>query len=234
MTTHKDASAPATTNNPAKDSQPQEDVCFEHEFEDEVLEHLFDTFRQASAAAAEICRQHETGASLERRGERWAVVLKRPGPEVMPAVDGLMLQNQLLRGSLALAERDRAVLQEENVSLRARVDVNDREHKLLEPLLTRDTPGPFDQFVVSKMNQEQANLLLRYGYLLSLKELKEIDTGSFDDFSAASGLWRAIHNYEKIKMGPQPVHNAERPHLNVEHCSSCGGIVINGHCKCSN
>lgn len=201
------------------------------------MERIFDTFREASQEAARICREHGIGASLERRESQWVVVfdqelITEAPPPIEP--DPLALENDLLRTELRQAKYDCSRLERQNKDLCSRISLLEQEHALVKPLLVRDAPSPFTLSVLDKTPKENVETILRYEYLCILNDLSEIDNAAFNEFRVASGLWIAIHNFEKIKNGPQPVHIPDRPRPNVEHCSSCGGIVINGHCRCSN
>ena len=200
------------------------------------MERIFDTFREASQEAEMICRKHATKASLERRGSRFAVVFDHSLPDgALPLAepDPLALENDLLRANLSQIQHDFASLTDTHKRLQSRIALFEQEHALVKPLLVRDTPSPFAQTVLNKMPKENVDTILRYEYLCVLSNLGAIDQIAFNDFKIASLLWIAIYNYEKIKVGPKPSYVPEYPRLNVEYCTSCGVVVINGHCKCS-
>jgi len=205
------------------------------------MERIFDTFREASQEAARICREQGIGASLESRDNRWAVVFDRPLPDpslpneaLPPAIsDPVALENDFLRAQLGQVRHEFASLKATNKDLRSRITLVEQERDLVKPLLVRDAPSPFTRTVLDKLPKANLETILRYEYLCVLNDLGEIDQIAFNDFKGASGLWIAIHNYEKIMTGPQPACVPDHPRPYVEHCPSCGGVVINGYCKCS-
>ena len=199
------------------------------------MERIFSTFREASQEASRLCREHGSTASLERRGDSWAVVFDGTVPNTIeaPAPDPLLLEIQDLREQLAQYRRECTFANAKIERLGKTIDSLEKEHLLVQPLLSKGVEARFSSDVLDKMTQENAQMLRRYGYLCELNDSGKIDKAAFDDFKASSGMWVAIHNYEKIKSGPQPINTPDHPKPVVELCSSCGGAVINGHCRCS-
>lgn len=199
------------------------------------MERIFGTFREASQEASRLCQQHGISASLERRGDSWAVTFDGSvrGGAAVPEPDPLLLEIQDLREQLAQSRSECRSLSARIETLSKVIDCYEREHLLVRPLLTQSITLRFASDVLEKMTQENALMLRRYGCLCELSESGQIDQVAFNEFTASSGIWVAIHNYEKIKSGPQPIHVPDHPRPFVELCSSCGGAVISGHCRCS-
>jgi|26BtaG_2_1085354.scaffolds.fasta_scaffold02814_6 hypothetical protein len=200
------------------------------------MERIFSTFREASQEASRLCQEHGTTASLERRGGSWAVVFDGTVPNGVeaPEPNPLLLEIQDLRDQLANYRRECKFANTEVKRLSKAIDSLEKEHLLIQPLLSKGVEACFSSDVLDRMTQENSHMLRRFGYLCELDDSGKIDQSAFNDFKASSGMWVAIHNYEKIKSGPQPVHVPDHPRPVAELCSSCGGAVINGYCRCSN
>lgn len=199
------------------------------------MEHIFRTFRDASQAASRLCQEHGTTASVERRGDSWVVVFDGRVPNGMeaPEPDPLLFEIQDLREQMAHYRRDCEFANAKAGRLSRTNDSLEKEHLLLKPLLFNGVETHFSSEVLDKMTQENAFMLRRYGYLCELNDSGKLDQAAFDQFKASSGMWVAIHNYEKLKTGPLLLHVPDRPRPVVQLCSSCGGAVINSHCRCS-
>ena len=199
------------------------------------MERIFSTFREASQEASRLCQEHGTSASLERRGDSWAVIFDGSvsGGTEVPEPDPLLLEIQDLREQLVQSRRECISSSAKIKALSKVIDSYEKEHQLVHPLISQITELRFSSDVLEKMTRENALILRRYGYLCELSDSGKIDQVAFNEFKASSGMWVAIHNYEKIKSGPKPIQVPDHPRPSVALCSSCGGAVINGYCRCS-
>lgn len=225
------------------------------------MERIFSTFRLASQEASRLCKEHGANASLERKGDSWAVIFDGPVPsevsgpdpaehlqeinELREALDDLRSHahdvERQHRAEVFSLENQLNVLQRECESLHKKIEgknkiifSHEKEFNLLKPFLPKEEKPYFSTEILKKMSKENAYILSRYGYLCNLNDSGKINAKAFDDFKASSELWIAIHNYEKLKNGPQQTHGQDYKRPAIEICSSCGGAVMNGHCKCSN
>ena len=200
------------------------------------MERTFSSFREASQEAARICRDHSTGASLERRGDLWAVLFDGPVPDVElsqepdpRAAEIANLENELRTASREVANREHQISQ-----LNLLLEDRAKELALIRPLVEKGIDADFDEKILIKMNHEEHELIDRYGYLCELSTRSLIDSNNFNELKVSTGLWKALHNYDKIKAGPQPISGSRVFTPKPTLCGSCGGAVFNGLCRCSN
>ena len=106
--------------------------------------------------------------------------------------------------------------------------------EILQLGLPNKEPISWDQDVLNKLPRDNKEILRKFERALALRDADIVSEEKIQAFMAESGLWKALHNYEKLKHHKN--HSAtskDNPRPDVEICASCGGAVIDGRCRCS-
>jgi uncharacterized protein YifE (UPF0438 family) len=105
--------------------------------------------------------------------------------------------------------------------------------EILELDLKHKEAYVWNEEALAKLSEDNKLVLKLFERALVLKEMSVVTQEQFDKFAEVSDLWKALHNYKKVQH-PQTTYSSSTPRVRLDICSSCGGAVIDGHCKCSN
>lgn len=178
--------------------------------------------------------------------------LQNSGQSVESELSALREENERLRTELAnrsgsrsewaaalrdseleAALRELVSLRSTNAELLKRIMVLDKERLLARCMVFPKDAPLFDSAVLGKISRDNADLLRKFEYLFVLDSMDLIDRSVFEEFKRASGLWLAMHNYEKARDGVKVTLGSGRSRESAVICDSCGGAVVNGLCRCS-
>ena len=143
----------------------------------------------------------------------------------------LIAENKELKESLKKSDAEIAKLKASQCGLEKYVEIlkTDVRHK-----------GPYEwnQQVLEELSDDNIKTLRLFENAIILNEVGSLDEKTFAEFSSKSGLWIALHNYNKL-LNPRSEQKATRLDSGVNSmrdshiCGSCGTVIVNGYCKCS-
>jgi len=93
----------------------------------------------------------------------------------------------------------------------------------------------WNEKAIAKLPEDNKEILKKFERALALKDAGIVSKEKFDELTATSGLWKALHNYEKV-LHPQSLstYSSDGRGAYIDMCRSCGCPIVNGHCRCSN
>jgi uncharacterized protein YifE (UPF0438 family) len=136
----------------------------------------------------------------------------------------------------AVLDQNSALSKQVN-ELKSQIDALKNENRTLDmcfSILACNIKEPkWDEQALAQLSDEDRNLLRKYEKTLVLRDSKDVPKALFDEFTASTGVWKSLHNYEKVKNPRAFELKSGKIHARLTRCHACDSPIINGHCKCS-